>query len=133
MKIRIKHETVRLSFIASFLFVAGCNMDIKDYCTEWADCEKGNNADKKACTDDLKAERKVADIYGCKTQFDDLIACEVDNARCIEVTYNTNSLSSYYEDYSNVSEPSPIYEYTDEGNCTTVESAYESCTSAARE
>jgi hypothetical protein len=125
MKKNLNQYMGGLLLIASFLVVAGCNMDIKDYCAKWAECEDGNKADERACIDEMKAERKVADVYGCKAQFDDWAACLVDKSVCLEVSYPVNALSS--SDVVDTSSDSPMYYYTDDQNCNAEESAYSDC------
>jgi hypothetical protein len=110
--------------VASLVFVAGCEVDIKDYCANWAECENGNKSDEQACIDEKKAELKVAKIYGCETQLQDLTACQVDKSVCLEVTYPVNASAV---DVSTSSTDSPTYYYTDDQKCTTEDDDYFVC------
>lgn len=71
----------------------GCNTDIRNYCKDMAECEGLSSADEDACIVDLKGERKVADEYGCRDEFDDFYTCIVDNGQC---EFESGEGVSYY-------------------------------------
>jgi hypothetical protein len=125
MKNVMNHFMAGMVLIASFIFIAGCDVDIADYCANWAECENGNKADAKACVDEKKAEWKVAKIYGCETQLQDLTACEVDKSVCLEVTYPP--LESAVDSSDTSLSDSPTYYYTDDQKCLSEDDAYNTC------
>lgn len=100
----------------AILFAAmGCSPDISSYCKDVSDCYNGNEYDEDACVTDMKTERKVADIYGCKTQFEDEISCWADNGRCETVEYG---------DYGMYSD---LNYYNDNDLCAAQDEAYDMC------
>jgi hypothetical protein len=104
--------------IAAVLVVAfGCIPDLRSYCENRNDCIDGNDNDLKACKDDMRRLRDVADIYGCKDQFKNLLSCTADNGECLDtmtigfdpneppqikhIYMSTDACSSEFDSYRN--------------------------------
>jgi hypothetical protein len=69
--------------------ITGCA--IRDYCKDSTDCEGGNTKDEKACRAQLKGQRSAAAKYGCRSEFNEMMACEADNGECVSGSYDTNN------------------------------------------
>ena len=81
-----------LLFFAALGCIAGCSGDIKDYCEDLAACEGLSSADQDACVEFLKGDRKIADDYGCRDEFDAYYGCYVEYGQCeYDSMYGENS------------------------------------------
>ena len=61
----------------------GCSSEIRDYCSDLVQCERGNEYDEDACIEALEANQDIADVYGCQTEYDNLLTCRSANALCV--------------------------------------------------
>ena len=98
----------------------GCNGDIKDYCENLAACEGKTSYDRDACEEALKGERKIADEYGCRDEFDDYYACFVDYGICASNGGSDGNEYTYGNDETGM--PACSEEEYDYNGCGDIES-----------
>jgi hypothetical protein len=89
---KTRFVTTSLGF-AMLVSAAGCGSGkIGDYCDKKTSCRGGNDEDKAACQDDLKAQEAVADDYKCSDAWDNYMDCKLNNSSCQP---NPGARSSY--------------------------------------
>ncbi|HLM75859.1 MAG TPA: hypothetical protein VK459_24260 [Polyangiaceae bacterium] len=62
--------------------ISGCGPDLSALCTATEDCVGGNEQDIEACVAYYDYQAEIANIEGCDTEFNELLACSEDVADC---------------------------------------------------
>jgi hypothetical protein len=68
------------------LLLAGlgaCGPSGTDYCEDRIECTLGSEADEDACNEYFDYHEEMADIQGCRDEFDDYFECFFDKAKCL--------------------------------------------------
>jgi hypothetical protein len=79
------------SGVVAFLVAAlgACGPSGSDYCEDRRDCMGASEADEDACNEYFDYHTEMADIQGCRDEFDDYFECFFDKAKCL--TDDTNA------------------------------------------
>lgn len=82
--------------------LAGCGGAEGELCALADECANGNDADLDACENDLSTQAELAGVYDCSEEWDELIACAIDNNDCddgeFEIDDDCENESEDYED-----------------------------------
>jgi hypothetical protein len=68
-------STHALGLLVLTVFAAGCGSSYGDVCDKYKSCVGGNDKDKQACIDNYEAQERVANDYGCGSQYSDFHSC----------------------------------------------------------
>lgn len=80
--------------------LVGCGGAEGELCAIADECVNGNDADLDACENDLSTAADVAAVYDCSAEWDELIACAIDNNDCNDGEFEIDdSCEDESEDY----------------------------------
>jgi hypothetical protein len=113
--------------------ISGCGPDIKALCTATEDCVGGNEQDIEACVAFYDYQAEIADIEGCDTELNELLACSMDVADCQSEDTGLPCMNDKECTDNNLTECSDntcrkkYYGFEDDSDCEIEQAAYSRC------
>lgn len=79
-----------LLLVTAVSLVAGCGSQFKDFCTQKAQCEGGNDKDINACVAEAEGAYNEEKAYECQDPMDKLVDCWNNKGICKEGHYGAD-------------------------------------------
>jgi hypothetical protein len=113
--------------------ISGCGPDITTLCTATEDCVGGNEQDIEACVAYYDYQAEVANIEGCDTEFNELLACSEDVADCqtndtgVPCMVDKDCTENGLTECTNSTCRQKFYGFEDDDDCQVEQAAYSRC------
>jgi len=115
------------------LGISGCGPDITALCEATEDCVGGNEQDIEACVAYYDFQAEIADIEGCDTELNELLACSEELADCQDEETSFSCMEDKecqeagYTECSNSVCREKFFGFEDDEDCQVEQAAFARC------